>query len=232
MKPTFFSNYYLLTRTFTFIQKRLQRRAISSFAGLIKPERILDVGCGSQPYRVLFPNSIYIGMDIVSESRPMVIGDARYIPIKNSTVDCVLCTEVIEHVFDYASVIDEIFRILRPGGWLILTAPMSWGLHYEPHDYWRFTPYSLRLILERAGFHILRMEKVGGLFSLIGSRLVEGIALGLWRRWKLLPPKIRHGLILLFSIPTNLVFAILGDMMDRFIPTDYIGNAALARKPE
>ena len=74
--------------------------------------------------------------------------------------------------------------MLRPEGWVILTAPMSWGLHYEPYDFWRFTPYSLRRILEYRGFQVVRVEKVGGLFSLMGSRLVEGIGLEMWRKLK------------------------------------------------
>jgi len=232
MKHNFFSNYYLLTRTFTFVQKRLQRKVLRQLAGRIWAERILDVGCGRQPYRVLFPNSLYIGMDLSIEVRPTIVADARYIPLKDESVDCVLCTEVIEHVFDYELVIQEIRRVLRPGGWLILTAPMSWGLHYEPYDYWRFTPYSLRLILEGAGFQVEHIERVGGLFSLFGSRLVEGVALQLWRRLYWFPHKMWHGMILVFSIPVSLFFAGLGELMDRAIPTDYIGNAILAKKPQ
>ena len=74
--------------------------------------------------------------------------------------------------------------MLRPEGWVILTAPMSWGLHYEPYDFWRFTLYSLRRMLEYRGFQVVRVEKVGGLFSLMGSRLVEGIGLEMWRKLK------------------------------------------------
>lgn len=232
MKQNFFSNYYLLTRTFTFIQKRLQREVIRRMASTISGSKIvLDVGCGGQPYGVLFSNCLYIPMDLSIERRPTVVADARSIPVKSETVDCVLCTEVIEHVFDYGEVIREIKRVLRPGGKLILTAPMSWGLHYEPHDFWRFTPYSLRKILEDEGFEVEKMERVGGLFSFFGSRLVEGIALQLWRRLHWLHPRVRHGLILLFSIPVSLLFGNKAiDLLDRMIPTDYIGNALVAVK--
>lgn len=231
MRQDFFSNYYLLTRTFTFIQKRLHRRVLRSIVREIPGGgTALDVGCGGQPYRVLFPKGLYVGMDLSSERRPTVVGDARCIPVRSGAVDCVLCSEVIEHVFDYEKVVDEIRRVLRPGGVLVLTAPMSWGLHYEPHDFWRFTPYSLQRILEKEGFEIKRIVKVGGLFSLFGSRLVEGIAVQLWRRLRWIPSKIRHAMILVFSIPASLVFAGLGDLLDRTIPTDCIGNAVLAVK--
>jgi len=230
VKPNFLSNYYLLTRTFTFIPKRLLRKVLRQIVGTISGKRILDVGCGRQPYRVLFPSSLYIGMDLSIERRPTVVGDARSIPVKSGTVDCVLCSEVIEHVFEYREAIKEIERVLRPGGKLVLTAPTSWGLHYEPHDFWRFTPYSLRRILEDEGFYVQQMERVGGLFSLFGSRLVEGVALQLWRRLRWLPPKMRHALILVFSIPVSLLFAGIGDLLDWLLPTDYIGNVVLAVK--
>ncbi len=230
MKPNFFSNYYLLTRTFTFIQKRLLRKIMRQLAILVPEGRILDVGCGYQPYRHLFRNSCYVGLDLSSERNPTVVGDARVLPFKDSTFDGVICSEVIEHVFEKEKVLDEIRRVLCPGGWVILTAPMSWGLHYEPYDFWRFTPYSLRRLLEERRFQIVRIEKVGGLFALMGSRFVEGLALEMWRKLKWLPRKLRHGVILLFSIPTSLMFALIGDIFDRFISTDAIGHAVLAVK--
>ncbi len=207
----FLSNYYLLTRTFTFIQKRLLRKVMQRLAPSVPSGQILDVGCGYQPYRSLFGCSQYLGLDLSLERRPTVVGDARFLPFKDGTFDGIICSEVIEHVFEKEKVLEEIRRVLRPEGWLILSAPMSWGLHYEPYDFWRFTPYSLRRLLEDRGFQVVRIEKVGGLFSLLGSRLVEGIALAMWRKLKM-PRKLRHAVILLFSIPTSLIFALIGDL--------------------
>jgi hypothetical protein len=45
-----------------------------------------------------------------------------------------------------------VYRCLRPGGRLILTVPFAARWHYIPHDYWRFTPSGVRLLLDRAGF--------------------------------------------------------------------------------
>jgi len=166
-KQNFFSNYYLLTRTFTFIQKRLLRKVMQRLATSMPDGQILDVGCGYQPYRCLFKTSHYVGLDISLERRPTVVGDARFLPFKDGAFDGIICSEVLEHVFEKEKVLEEIRRVLRPKGWVILTAPMSWGLHYEPYDFWRFTPYSLRRMLEYWGFQVVRIEKVGGLFSLI-----------------------------------------------------------------
>jgi SAM-dependent methyltransferase len=230
MRPNFFSNYYLLTRTFTFIQKRLERKVMQRLAATVPGGQILDVGCGYQPYRCLFDNRRYVGLDLSLERCPTVVGDARFLPFMDGSFDGIICSEVIEHVFEKEKVLDEIRRVLRPGGWIILTAPMSWGLHYEPYDFWRFTPYSLRRLLEDRGFQVVRTEKVGGLFSLIGSRFVEGVSLEIWRKLKWLPRRLRHSIILLFSIPTSLMFALIGDLFDRFISTDAIGYAVQAVK--
>jgi SAM-dependent methyltransferase len=141
-----------------------------------------------------------VGLNLSLERCPTVVGDARFLPFVDGSFDGIICNEVLEHVFEKEKVLDEIRRVLRPGGWIILTAPMSWGLHYEPYDFWRFTPYSLRRLLEDRGFQVVRIEKVRGLFSLIGSRFVEGVSLEIWRKLKWLPRKLRHLIILLFII--------------------------------
>ncbi len=169
-------------------------------------------------------------MDLALERRPTIVGDARFLPFKDGVFDGVLCSEVIEHVFEKERVLDEIKRVLRPGGWLILTAPMSWGLHYEPSDFWRFTPYALRRLLEDREFNVVQVERVGGLFSLVGSRLVEGISLQIWKKLKWLPRRLRHAIILFYSIPVSLAFALAGDLFDRLVSTDAIGHAVLAVK--
>ncbi len=120
---------------------------------------VVDVGCGESPYRAMVSQfARYIGLDRPgrpdSGRHPDVLGDACAIPLGASTVDAVLCTEVIEHVTDPGTLVSEAFRILKPGGALVLSAPFTWHVHDEPHDYWRFTEYGLRLLCERAGFRV------------------------------------------------------------------------------
>ena len=108
---------------------------------------------------------------------------------------------------------------------------MSWNLHYEPNDYRRYTCYGLWQLLESHGFEITQTCRIGGLFSVVGSRLVDGIATELYHRLRFLPPRVRHGLILLYSIPMSLAFMALARLADRFQRSDAIGWAVLARKP-
>ena len=116
MRQNFLSNYYLLTRTFTFIPKRLLRKVMQRLATSVPNGQILDVGCGYQPYRCLFGNSRYLGLDLSLERRPTVVGDARFLPFKDGAFDGIICSEVLEHVFEKEKVLEEIRRVLRPKG--------------------------------------------------------------------------------------------------------------------
>jgi len=76
-------------------------------------------------------------------------GDERRLHVD---ADVVLCTEVLEHVLDPRAMLAEAHGALRPGGRLLLTVPFAARWHFVPHDYWRFTPSSLKHLLEGAGF--------------------------------------------------------------------------------
>ncbi len=222
-------NLRLLTQTYLFVLKRLFHRAIERHHGFLRG-RVLDVGCGNQPYRHLFEGT-YVGLDVAPTRRPTVVGTATDLPVRAESCDGVLCLEVIEHVEDFERVIREIHRVLRPGGRLLLSAPMSWGLHYEPNDYWRFTPHGLRALMRRAGFETRDVVRIGGLFALIGSRMVEGLTLEANRRLRWMPARLLHGLLLVFSIPVSLVFSLASDLLDPWLTADAVCHAVCAEKP-
>jgi SAM-dependent methyltransferase len=122
---------------------------------------LVDVGCGAQPYRGLLPgDASYIGLDTERAQEDfgyampdvLLIGGDGHWPLDDTQADFVLATETLEHVIDPPAFLAEAHRCLRPGGRLILTVPFAARWHYIPHDYWRFTPSSLRVLLEQAGF--------------------------------------------------------------------------------
>jgi SAM-dependent methyltransferase len=77
--------------------------------------------------------------------------------------DVVICEQVLEHVPDPVAACANLRRLCVPGGQVIVSTPFLVKVHelpeYAMHDYWRFTPRGLRLLLERVG---LEVEEVGG----------------------------------------------------------------------
>lgn len=118
-----------------------------------KPPVILDIGCGNKPYRDLFTNCTYFGVDDGTDgSTPDVIGDAMNLPLAAGSADIVFSTQVIEHLPRPQLLVNESARVLSRGGFLILTGPFYWPLHEEPRDFYRFTKYGFAHLLREAGF--------------------------------------------------------------------------------
>ena len=141
--------------------------------------RVLDAGAGAAPYRPLFTHCDYVTQDwpqsVHGAGRPPdVLADLHELPLDDATFDFVLCTEVLEHVIDPARVLAELRRILRPGGWLLLTTPFVMELHEEPYDFFRYTPYALRSLVESAGLCVERVEPLTGWWSTLAHTLRHG----------------------------------------------------------
>jgi SAM-dependent methyltransferase len=144
--------------------------------------RVLDVGCGIMPYAELLPPqvTVYHGLDItVRDSRPTLIGDVQSLGMLcDACYDSVVCLEVLEHVPDPAHAVAEIARILADDGVLVLSVPHLSRLHEIPHDYYRYTEYGLRHLLDSNGFVVQKLWIRGGIFSFLGHQ-VATVLLGL-----------------------------------------------------
>lgn len=117
--------------------------------------RTLDLGAQNGPYASFFPTRV--GLDIRPGAGVHVIGDAQALGIGDATFDVILCTEVLEHLPEPQRAIDEMYRVLRPGGRLVLTTRFLFPIHDAPHDYFRFTKYGLRHLLRR--FEVVAVEE-------------------------------------------------------------------------
>ncbi len=132
---------------------------------------LLDLGSGNSPYRSLLTRiERYVPYDLDRSNKGvLVIGAANVLPFVDGAFDSVLCTQVLEHVAHPASVVAEIARVLRPNGRLVLSAPMAWRLHEQPHDYFRYTRYGLASLLNDAHLHTQSCEPTGGTWTLTGQ---------------------------------------------------------------
>src|SRR3972149_10110303 len=122
---------------------------------------IVDVGAGGSPYHSIFSDiaSRYIAIDVLgslprTKMRQIeyIAGFAEKIPLMDLTADVVLCNQVLEHVKDPSSAVDEIFRILKPGGLFVGSAPHVSPVHLEPDDFRRFTDLGINKLLKDAGY--------------------------------------------------------------------------------
>jgi SAM-dependent methyltransferase len=153
-------------------------RFVCEAAKRVQPgAHLVDAGAGECPYRNLFAHAHYVPLDNAigdaswDYSRVAVIGDLLALPFRPSSIDAVLCNDVLEHVPDPQRMIDALFDILRPGGALFLSAPQGWGEHQRPHDYFRFTSGGLQLLFERAGFRVESIRPLGGFFYYLANRI-------------------------------------------------------------
>lgn len=83
--------------------------------------------------------------------------------------DVVLCEQVLEHTEDPLRAVQNLFSLLRLGGYAVVSVPFLVRVHNEPGDYWRFTPAGLRVLLERAGFEIVSEGDWGNRASVVAN---------------------------------------------------------------
>lgn len=141
-------------------------RTVSEYSSKISG-RVLDVGCGSKPYEKLFNFDSYVGLEYSAtrnnaSSHADIFYDGRTFPFANDSFDSVVCFQVLEHVFEPDNLMNEIARVLKPEGRLMLTVPFVWPLHEEPYDYGRYSYWGLKWFLEQHGFEIIIQKRLSG----------------------------------------------------------------------
>lgn len=126
--------------------------------------RVLDVGGRIQPYRSLLEGRLdrYFALDMQTTHLVDIIGCGEQMPFAAGEFDFVICTQVLEYVGDPSQIIAEIYRVLKPGGQLFLSAPSVFPRDSD-FDSWRFLPNSLRMLL--AGFREVEIVPEGSSIS-------------------------------------------------------------------
>ena len=137
--------------------------------------RVLDIGCGSKPYLPLLADraSHYVGVDAVDGPQVDAVAVAESLPFDAASFDVVLCTQVLEHVDDPATVLAEIERVLAPGGVTFLSTHGVYLYHPDPsdsdRDYWRWTHSGLLRSFRQAGeWDQLEIQAQGNVVACLG----------------------------------------------------------------
>lgn len=151
--------------------KELKRNTMYFFDKYLsksKEKKLIDLGCGEMPYR----NSIepklgeYIGADLPGNTIADTTIDAdsnRCNDLNDGIADIVLSIQVLEHVKDPGTYLQEAYRILKKDGYLLLSTHGHWKYHPDPIDYWRWTAAGLSELLTVNGYEIVEIKGVFGL---------------------------------------------------------------------
>lgn len=167
--PSFFSSNYL------------SRKPVEAAVALFAKEfgsgaTVVDLGCGNKPYAHYF-QAKYIGVDPFPDTKADLIKNAWETGIADASVDAVILNQSLEHIPETEKTISEVWRILKPGGRVLVTVPQTVRNHgiplspeeapvqnfdhqTIPHwnvDYWRFTKFGLVLLFKN--FRIEKLEE-------------------------------------------------------------------------
>lgn len=145
----------------------------------LKPGNLLlDAGAGDCYWKNHFSSDIkYIGMDIGAAENVYdyslldIKGDLRNIPLENASVDTIINIQVLEHLPEPWKVVAEFNRVLKQEGYLFVSCPQGAFQHQVPYDFFRYTPFGLRSLLESNGFEVIWIKPQLGNFNHIQSEL-------------------------------------------------------------
>jgi len=130
----------------------------------------LNVGSGAKRFALKVYN-----LDLFFEVEIDIQGDLLNLPIKDETVDTIVCTGVLEHVSDPNKAVDEIYKILKFGGRIFLETPFMQTIHAAPKDFSRWTPEGLKKLM--CAFDVKSVNVVAGPASALAWQFQETMAM-------------------------------------------------------
>jgi SAM-dependent methyltransferase len=148
---------------------------------------LVDLGCGTAPYKKFFLQFAdeYIGVDWTNSlhnSKADIVSNLnKKIELDDQYADTIISISVLEHLCEPQNFLNESYRVLKYGGNMILQVPWMWMIHEAPYDYFRYTPYGLKYMFEKAGFKDVHVQPIAGFFTTIfikinyfSLRLIKG----------------------------------------------------------
>jgi len=141
---------------------------------IAKEKNVLDIGSGMHfqkelaKYKKYFINSDYKTLDVSEKYKPDIVGDIHNLPLEDTSVDAIICKAVLEHVQDPFKAVDEIYRVLKPGGKCLVYVPFLYPYHASQanyKDYYRYTADGVKYLFRN--FSKIESCSVRGYFETI-----------------------------------------------------------------
>ena len=130
---------------------------------------LIDLGCGNVPlyeaYNAFVTDNFCVDWKNLSHKNEFLdmIADLNMpLEIRDNSFDTIILSDVLEHIKEPKLLWNEMYRILRQEGTLIMNVPFFYWLHEEPHDYYRYTKHSLIAMANESGFEVIEIESLGG----------------------------------------------------------------------
>lgn len=179
-----FINPYFIARFFLY---RNIKYIVTKYK--LKNQRVLDVGCGIQPYRHLFQDK-YVGIDIEGgghkdlRKKADLYFNGENIPFPKESFDLVLCTQVLEHSYNFDKLLTEIHRVLKRDGYLLITTPFVWNEHELPFDFYRFTQFFYKNKSQELDLDLIEIKATCGFWATIGQLISAFIIENIYKFFK------------------------------------------------
>ena len=136
---------------------------------------VLDAGAGDGRYSVHFEHAVYEAADICILERNY--DKIKYecnltdIPVEDERFDVIVCTQVLEHIPEPVAVLQELDRVLKPGGTLYISAPLYYPEHEAPYDFFRYTQYGWNHLFGKTSFEIKTINWLEGYLQTLATQL-------------------------------------------------------------
>ncbi len=184
---------------------------------------VLDVGGRLQPYRSLIDGgrARYTAIDLTITPLVNVAGDAQQLPFANDIFDLVICTQMLEYAPEPPRVMAEIRRVLKTGGYLLMSVP-SVSPRDADHDRWRFLAPGIRQLV--SGFSSAEIVPEGG--SIAGFFRTINSYLQIFARYDLVRTVLSYSVVPVLNVMGALLERMAGSTNDQFA----VNYSVLARK--
>ena len=144
----------------------------SKVRAIAKEKTVYDIGGGPgfqkwlKQYKPLFANVDYKTVDYNANLEPDIVGDIHHLPFEDGSIPAIICYAVLAHVRDPIRAVEEMQRVLVPGGKLLVYVPSIYpyiAAKGKYPDYWRFFDDTIEMLF--GGWSRYEYVKVGGYFK-------------------------------------------------------------------